>query len=845
MKAWLQRAWLRWESASRRDRTALALAFQVAAFVALACALVGVAGHDRAGEHRVLVLLDRSDSVPRAAADAAVSKVVTELEAHHGADVQVLEFAGKPGASASKAPQPAGALVPEATNLEAALDAALVAHARQPFEAAVIVSDGWENAGDAQRGLRAVHDARLPVRWIGVARDAPPARIDEVLAPARVLPHQPILITVQLAGRVNRSLRATAVARAGAGEPQQASGEPDAAGRVTLAFEARQAGGLVFDVVLEDRSSGQRLDALADAAAVDVAPGGQLLYVRGSPGSLWRSLQDGGWSLDVVGTARLDALADRLDGYRAVVLDDVAIGDASPRFWHALVEAVQKRALGLMVLGGERSFDRGGYRGSELESILPVVSEPAALVQPVSVAFVVDKSGSMGRQSGGVDRFGLAQRAVLETAGTLDDRDALSFIVFDVAASVLLPLTPVPQAKAALARDWPVTPHGGTQAAPAIVAAIDELERSDGARRMLVLVTDGFLDTRSVTDLRARLARARIETIALAVGPDADVSALEALVGPGGGVVLRVGEAAELPLAMRTTLERRRARIERGTIGVTQREPLPFAQGLLRDWPAIAAYPVTRSRGPAVAAVQSERGDPLIAFRASGLGRVVAVTCGLGPWSPAWLGWREWPRLAGGLTEWIGGAPGDGSLGVAISDGPLDIEVEADARSARGWADDEAVAMAVTTPAGKTQVLPAQGVAPGRLRATLPDQGAGLYTFAVSSPLGTQRVLHLRRHRGETHTWGINPAVDAWRRAGLVDSAREDAGRARATDARRQPDPSLVALALVLFVAGVLTDRAQLPRARGLLERVKQWWARATIRRRAAAAAGPRAQQRG
>ena len=118
----------------------------------------------------------------------------------------------------------------------------------------------------------------------------------------------------------------------------------------------------------------------------------------------------------------------------------------------------------------------------------------------------------------------------------------------------------------------------------------------------------------------------------------------------------------------------------------------------------------------------------------------------------------------------------------------------------------------MTTPTGRAESLRAEEVAPGRLHASLPDAGAGLYAFVASTPLGTQRVLHLRRHRAETQTWGMNPAVDEWKSVGLVEDWRE--GRP-ITDGRtrREADPSLVALALVLFLAGVLADRAHLPRS--------------------------------
>ena len=199
---------------------------------------------------------------------------------------------------------------------------------------------------------------------------------------------------------------------------------------------------MLVDVALEDAASGRTLDAWPDAAVVDVLPRKAILYAQGSTGLLARSLLRGGWALNVVPATRLDAQADALDGYQAVVLDDVAIADAGPRFWNALVSAVKDRGVGLMVLGGERSFARGGYRESTLESVLPVISEPPALDQPAAIVFAVDKSGSMGQGSGGVDRFQLAQRAVLETARGLSERDSLGLVVFDVAPRVLIPLGP-------------------------------------------------------------------------------------------------------------------------------------------------------------------------------------------------------------------------------------------------------------------------------------------------------------------------------------------------------------------------------------------------------------------
>jgi Mg-chelatase subunit ChlD len=801
-----------------RFRTWAALALQIAALAAVSLSLLGVSWLDTRSRPRWLVLVDRSESVPRPAADQAVGAIASVVRAA-GGELQQLEFAGKPGVLAPVGAAAGAGLEPSSTDIEAALDVALAAHADEAFAGAVVVSDGRENVGDAARALHAAREAGLSLQWVAVSRSPPPTRVLQVLAPSQARVGQRLEVSVQLAGALDRPLRVEASARSTSGETQSASTAVVDQGRATIVLDARRSGALLIDVSVRDPASGATIDASPDAAVVDVAPPAAILYAHGSNGAFAQSLQRGGWALDVVPAARLDGHADGLDGYQAVVLDDVAVTDAGPRFWNALAVAVRDRGLGLLVLGGERSFARGGYRGSTLESLLPVASQPAALDQPVSVVFAVDKSGSMGESRGGVDRFQLAQRAVLETARGLGARDSLGLIVFDVVPRVLVPLGPAADGVAALERDWRASPNGGTRIGPALESAIGELERSATGRRMLVVVTDGFTDDAPVIELRARLARARVETIALAIGPDADVLALQRLFGAAEGQVLRVSETAELPSVMRAGLERRRARVERGTIAVEQRLALPFHPGTLTDWPAISAHAVTRSQAHAVVAVQSRQGDPLIAFQRAGRGRVAAVTCGLGDWTAGWLSWREWPQLAGGLAEWVSGSSQAGAAALVVSDLPEGLLVEADLPRGIERSDRDPTSITVNTPTNGSQPLATDAVAPGRLRARVPDAGAGLYTFLVTTSFGTQRQLHLRQQRAESAAWGTNPALDAWRAEGLVEAW--DPRRVAARDRRhggRPPDRSLMALALALFLSAVLVDRARIDR-RGAISR--------------------------
>lgn len=809
---------------SRRPYAVAAIALQALALSALLLALAGIRGFDDRSRPALLVLVDRSSSVPRDDADAALADLRRIASGHR---LEALEFAGRVGSPAplrttaaeadARAPDAATDLLPSVTNLEQALDAALASHAQRPYAAAVVLSDGRANAGDASRALRSAREAGLSIHWFTVARAAPSAWIADVQAPARARLGQALRIAVPIEGDTSRALRVTARARDAGGAVVTASAAADKRGLATLELEPARGGLLLVSLSLEDVASGAVLDQRRNAAAVDVAETARLLYLQGSPGPLARSLLAGGWALEAAPARRADAYRERLGGYDGVVLDDVAIEDASASFWRALVAEVTRGGLGLLVLGGERSFARGGYRESLLESVLPVLAEPAALDQPASIVFAVDKSGSMGEGSGGVDRLSLAQRAVLETARALAARDSAGLVVFDVEPRVLLPITPAGEAKERLAADWPIQARGGTRLVPAIELAAEQLEAVASGRRMLVLVTDGFVDDAPLEALQRRLEEASIEVVALAVGSDADASSLARLTSRGSGVVLRVGEAAELPQAMSAGVERRRARIERGEITVEPRVAMPLLAGPAAPWPDVAAYAVTRLRPEGSAWLQSGRGDPVIAAWQAGAGRVVAVTSGLGTWTPQWLAWNAWPDLAGGLADWVSGSPGAGRISLHVSDTPEGLLVVADLQADGRWAAIAEATLSVVTPGGTSRQMALRPVAPGRLAATVPEVEPGAYTLVVSSQAGMQRALHLRDDRAEQDGWGEDPEVERWVSEGLVQrwepSSRGVAGLESVADTKR-PDRWLVGLALLLFCAGVVVDR--LPRGLGV-----------------------------
>ncbi len=799
-------------------RITLALLLRLAALTLIVMAAVGRPWPPPGAATQVVLLSDRSASVDAAELDRARAKVLRGLrDAADTTSVLELEFAGRvalpttPAAHAGAASSSRDDLEPLATDLETALRAALSSVAATRPAAMVVLSDGLATRGDTRRALEGVAATGVPLLWRTVPPDASAPRIVAVHAPVSAQPQQPIAVGIELGGAAAGPAILTVIARDQPATSAVLAIDAGPLAGVSLSVQSQAPGTLLFDVTLTDAASGEVLDSRNAAAAVDVQPPAALLYVANGEAPLASSLRAGGWTLRALRPSALDAEAGALDRYAAIVLDDVPADAARAATWQSLVAAVREQGTGLLVLGGEHSFAAGGYRGTPLESLLPVQSHAGAPGDAASVAFVVDKSGSMGASAAGVDRFGLAQRAVIESAATLSAQDSGVVIVFDVEAREIVPLQVATDFQRAVAAPWPARPRGGTRLAPALDLAITRLEGSPPGRRFLVLVTDGFVVDGEDAALFERMARAGIELLALAVGPDADLAALGRLAQAGRGEVLRVAEAAELPSLMRSSLESRRAPVERGRLRVRERSALPFPVAAAAGWPPVAAYAVTSPRPAAAVHLESERGDPLLASWQAGLGRVIAVTSGLGAWTPEWLAWSNWPALAGGLADAL--QRGDSALGPAVRvvDEPAGLRLEVEAAVNGAWSTKGPTEARVRTPSGDEHRLPLAASAPGRWSATLPGTLPGLFSITVVGPQGVQRVAHLRTAIAERGSLVPNAAIDSWQADGLVRpwSAAELRKALASAPAERSPPLGALALALLLFLLALLVERGK------------------------------------
>jgi hypothetical protein len=761
------------------------------ALAVLMGALFGVRACSDRSTAPLAVLVDRSASADRVAIDAAVARVLQDC-ATQRIDCATRDFGGDD---------------PARSDLAAALDSGL------PARRLLLVSDGFATAGDTGLALESLQAAGIEVLWLPVAARADRPRIADWSVPGFARTGATLAVEARVAAATTGlQLEARLLEPAG---DSRATGAVGADGRARLALPFTAGGNVALELRLLETATGRVLDVVSPAATVGPAPADRRVLHAGPAGStLAESLRRGGWPLASVRASALDALAPRLGDYEAVILEDVPIAAASASFWSALQGRLRAGETGLVATGLRGAWSAGGYRGSTLESLLPLESVPAALDEAAQFVFALDKSGSMGERSAGVDRFALARSAVLESLRRLEAQDRAAVLAFDVEARPIVPMLASAEALVAAQRPWPVEPRGGTSLRTGLDAALALFEAGDGrGRRVLVLVTDGFVGEEALGALPERLVAERVEVVALAIGADADVAALGALTRRAGGDVLAVGEAAQLPVLMRSGIDRLRMPVELDVAVAPVRIGFgPFAAGAAL--PPLAAHAVLRAREGATVAIESARGDPLLAFGGSGLGRVAAVATGFGDGAPQWLDWPRWPEFAAALLEAVRPRQHSPGLRLRVSaQGPrhvLELEHAADA----DWAPATAATLTVAGADGHTRTLPMRAIAPGRYRAELPVDRPGLQHYAASAGIGRASLTVAHRAPRELDAEGVAREWATWIAAGWVRpysaaalapaapalpvAARDNVGVARATLA-----------ALLLFLLGVLLERGR------------------------------------
>lgn len=825
-------------------RAASALRFGIAAL--LVAALLGPVVVRPADRVATVFLLDGSASLGaagRAEAAAFVREALAAMPA--GSVAGVVSFGGDadPELVVQPAPvfdQPSTSIDANRTNLASALRVGagmLPADARRRL---VVVSDGRANSGDADAEVERLRDRGIEVEYRVVGRraeaDLAVASVDvpngvrageafdlEVTVDAdRAGPAQ---LTTLLDGEVvDERVVELPVGRTVVRIPQVA------AERGLGRYQVRVSG--TGNAVVEND---------VGYAAVQVLGEASVLVVEGADGAgrvLAAALRASGLAVEVARAEELPGL-DRIAAHEAVVLVDVQARQLSPDQVATLAASTRDLGHGLVTVGGTRSYGLGGYLGTPLEELLPVVSEitDPQRRQRVAQVLAIDSSGSMGechcaegqaqgsRLPGGVEKTDIARAAAARAIEALADVDEVGVLAFNTQHQWLIDLQEVPPDDVVREGLDAIRPAGGTDLRRSLSTAAEALRASSASLKHIILFTDGFTASGVFARLEAEAAELYAEegiTVSVIATGEGAADQLEAIAVAGGGRFYPGRDLQEIPqLMMEEAVLASRDFLNEGEFLPEVTSTADVVAGLTAS-PPLLGYVATSAKPLAstLLRIGPDR-DPLLASWQLGLGRSTAWTSDASDrWSQLWASWEGYADFWGDVVRdtFASGSGGAASVVARIQDGVLRLRVE----SADAFPDGASVVVRVTDPELRPVDVVLTRTGPGEFSGEVPVDVAGTYAVgaqvlaADGTPTDAATALATLSYApefepGEPDEAALDRLARATGGRGAIEADQAfDEADLRAGRARTELAPWLVLAACLLWPLAVAVGRLNL-----------------------------------
>ncbi|MGH7864803.1 MAG: VWA domain-containing protein [Candidatus Binataceae bacterium] len=657
---------------------------------------------------------------------------------------------------------------PDSTDIAGALER-LAADFAAEGGPAVLVTDGWQNRGSAERALARLVAARirLDIFTPPSTGPVPNVALSQLTLPSALDKAQPFSLGVTVENQGD--------APAG-GTIRVTQGDRAIAERQVMVAPGSER--IDFPVRPEDAGLESYTATFTPAsAALDVFPGDDSLRGWVGVGSHRKALilsaaaQDARYLENVVKRIGLEptlfALTSgewngALKGFDVVLLNNVPQERLAPAAQTALVDYVE-RGGSLMMVGGDKSFGLGGYEQSPIANVMPVVMTPPQREERTrALMLVIDKSGSMAKG----DKLRYAKAAAVTVVRTMKDSDLIGVIGFDSQAFVVIALSPVGKMRPYIEQKiGELAANGKTYLMPALQEAERALTKSGAQIKHVVVLTDGETSgtTSQYYNLVSRMRRDGGTTIStIGIGREVNQALLQAITKYGGGGYYQTDSPRNLPEIFLEDVSQYGGQ---STMVETEFKPQSVKPDpVLKDYagralPPLKGYVSTDLKAGATLSMFVDRNgkpEPIVASWKRGAGKAMAVTTDAsGRWSSQWVAANAfapvWDRLLQWMMPQTGGEQQKIDVALGHQNGHLKIKLTDYAE--RPTASSHLVIATVTRPDGaRIDAVLSENV-PGEFNGSFEALDAGTYRIEVKGRTGRMKLPPL--------AYTVSPAVRA------------------------------------------------------------------------------------
>lgn len=342
-----------------------------------------------------------------------------------------------------------------------------------------------------------------------------------------------------------------------------------------------------------------------------------------------------------------------LNDYYAIIINNRNRAVVDPHF--DKINNFVSEGNGLVVVGGKDSYDRGEYKNSLIETILPViVGTPERKEGDINVIIVIDISGSTGSAYGDGKAVDIEKALAIGVLRDLDAKHNLGVIAFNTAAYLVSDVSPVFEKvkledKIASLRDG-----GGTLISAGLLKAMAMLDPLSGSKN-IILISDGKTQAGAVSEEAAKAAsNLGIRIFTVGVGPQTNEELMQKLADITNGVYFRATERSRLKLLFGKPEDQPP---EGGTLKMVILNSNHFITENLELNANIYGYNSVSPKTTARLLVTTSTGEPVLTIGRLGLGRIAAYSSDDGTaWSGEALN-KQNSRIITRMTNWAIGEP--------------------------------------------------------------------------------------------------------------------------------------------------------------------------------------------
>lgn len=801
--ALLPLAWAAWEWRASRRRAALLL--KAISFSIILLALAEPRWQSFEQRSGIAILVDASASIP--AEQLALERQLAGRIEEAAADsvVRVIDF---DSGVRRVADVPADANPTSGTDLELAIQGALSALPPDRAPRIALLSDGLENLGVVERAVEQARQRGVPIDTISLpGRSAPQLQLLAADAPAQVYSGElfPIDFAIESPSEANVDIRLEADGVSiGSSQGHLRPGTNYLRAQARL----RSNGAVLISGVIDGGPAGE----LAFARALRMAqPRALVLTDSASGGHIESVLQASDFEIDL--RRRNDAPLRQ--AYDLVVADNQDFEHWPARFKTEL-EAFVSSGGGFLLVAGEQNLyvEHVENAGDPLERMLPANLAPPRTPESTAVVLVLDKSSSMeGR------KMDLARQSAMGVVDNLREVDQVGVLVFDNTFEWAIPIRTNDDPRHLKQLIAGVIADGGTQIAPALKEAFENILPRQAVYRHILLLTDGISEEGDSLQV-AKLAVDQTVTIStIGLGRDVNRSYLERIAETALGrfyAVLDVSQLAQVVL--RDVLEHTGSSLSEQEFRPLVLQDVDLLEGvsLSSAGPLLGRVRFeSKPSAETILAVDDEERDPLLVRWQYGVGRAAVFTSDARDrWASNWTTWDGFDRFWGNIAR---------DLLPRTPREQVDVNFERASRELvavyhpAGDAPTELPLMLISGPNGFRATAQVERVSAGvyECRAAIGDR-FGLFRARSAEPVDGFPEAGLYRQNDELATYGSDP--DLLRRiaaatGGLFNPTPEQTAAANPPAVRTQFDlwPWLLLLGLVLNLAEVAGRKGWLP----------------------------------